>query len=43
MVHIAIILLLALIPLRNEVAKSLVLFLGNTEAGSEGDAPKILL
>ncbi|MFN9348741.1 MAG: prenyltransferase/squalene oxidase repeat-containing protein [Planctomycetota bacterium] len=38
MVHIAIILLLALIPLRNEVAKSLVLFLGNTEAGSEGDA-----
>ena len=38
LVHMAIILLLALIPLRNEVAKSLVLFLGNTEAGSEGDS-----
>ncbi|MFM8573055.1 MAG: prenyltransferase/squalene oxidase repeat-containing protein [Pirellula sp.] len=38
MVHLAIILLLALIPLRNEVARSLVLFLGNSEAGSEGDA-----
>jgi len=38
MVHVAIVLLLALIPLRNEVAKSLVLFLGNTEAGSEGDS-----
>jgi len=38
MVHIAIILMLALIPLHREVSKSLILFLGNSEAGSEGDA-----
>lgn len=38
MIHIAIILMLALIPLRNEVAKSLVLFLGQSDAGGEGDA-----
>ncbi|MBM3965692.1 MAG: squalene--hopene cyclase [Planctomycetes bacterium] len=38
LVHIAIILLLALIPLRDEVAKSFVLLLGNSEAGAEGDA-----
>jgi len=37
-IHIAIILLLALIPLRDEVAKSLVLFLGQSDAGGEGDA-----
>ena len=37
-IHIAIILLLALVPLRDEVAKSLVLFLGQSDAGGEGDA-----
>lgn len=37
LVHIAVILLLALIPLREEVAKSFVLLLGNSEAGAEGD------
>jgi len=37
LVHIAIILLLALIPLREEVAKSFVLLLGNSETGAEGD------
>ena len=38
LVHIAIILLLALVPLRDEVAKSFVLLLGNSETGAEGDA-----
>jgi hypothetical protein len=38
MIHIAIILLLALIPLHREVTRSLVLFLGNADAGGEGDS-----
>lgn len=37
LIHVAIILLLALIPLRNEVANSLVLLLGTSDGGNQGD------